>query len=152
MRPYVVLILALSACATSLPTPTLWTTPDPVGADALYRRHAPCSAAERDVDGLCWVATDLRPPCMDTDVVRDGMCLAPTYSKPSRSPREYQPWAHNLSLGPLPRDEQKQPPCMPEAEVEHDGVCWMPHMERPPCPDLLVEHDGICLAPLLPEE
>jgi hypothetical protein len=41
--------------------------------------------------------------------------------------------------------DQKKPPCVPRAEVEYDGVCWVPHAEHPPCPPAVFEAEGRCL-------
>lgn len=49
--------------------------------------------------------------------------------------------------------QQKRPPCLPRTERELMGVCWAPHIERPPCPDGTFEGTGSgagsCFMPVL---
>ena len=41
---------------------------------------------------------------------------------------------------------QKRPPCLQDVEVEYDGLCWIPHVTRPPkCAPGLMPGSGYCL-------
>ncbi|WP_309888843.1 hypothetical protein [Archangium sp.] len=43
-----------------------------------------------------------------------------------------------------PYPGQRRPPCVPRAEVEINGGCWVPHAEKAPCPESLFEHQDKC--------
>ncbi|ATB29112.1 hypothetical protein [Melittangium boletus] len=62
--------------------------------------------------------------------------------------RQDSPPIIGYAMPEKPFKEQATPPCIPVAEVEIRGGCWVPHKLDAPCPSGSAEYQGHCYYPV----